>query len=425
MLRFKQFLVEGVVDQIQASRTRADLLGKNLAKTGKSTNYALGGIGTYVFVEPKDSRTLGDYRFLSKEKEYSGGVKLSHDAHKINIYTDSPAQIRIPTSQENSALRHELQHLFQKSRQLQDNPHYALNRKKSNKYNQLRMTSSIEALMPDNIKNDIKKEFSYRLDPQEVNARGIERAGDAIEHHNELARSKITSDPRFADYEFELEKSLGRAKAPELDPNIGRSQAELAFQTHMGKENEGLDFLSDVLQDVKKGDATRAAKDIKTAKKSIASDVARGLQSNVDYAQQVAQDAYSDKVIKPQRERQTRVAQMKNDFDATRPMGFNSGVFMSDPISTSNFAYDVAGAMGDVTTRDQTMKKAASSLYNPMYSDSEQMMGDAFLRGGGEGYAVDPTFLQVANQRAKNREEEKKRKAGPLSGPLQTIQRPD
>ena len=66
-------------------------------------------------------------------------------------------------------------------------------------------------------------------------------------------------------------------------------------------------------------------------------------------------------------------------------------------------AADMAGALGDVNSKAQLTTKAAASLNNPNFSDSEQMMGDAFLRGGGEEFQVDPRSLQVANQRAKDR----------------------
>jgi hypothetical protein len=49
------------------------------------------------------------------------------------------------------------------------------------------------------------------------------------------------------------------------------------------------------------------------------------------------------------------------------------------------------------------MTKAAASLNNSNFSDSEQMMGDAFLRGGGEEFQVDPRSLQVQKQREKDR----------------------
>lgn len=402
MLRFKQFLIEGVVDQIQLTQKRARLLAPELVKMNQNINYRFGGIDTGVFVGPRNLETRGTYAFIPKGKEFTDGTKNPLDFHRIGINTDDIKNISIPISQENSTLRHELQHLWQKARQLATNPAYALSTKNSKKFDNVVGVD----LGADNYLNKwgIKKELSYNLDPQEVNARGIQRGGDAIERHNALVRSRIISDPKFANFERELEKSKGAALAPDLDPQTARIEADAAFKYEIDKEIDNLKSLEKDLQFVKAKDAKRALKDIKTTKKTIASDIARALQSNVDYAQQVAQDAYSEKVIGPQRERQIRVAQMKNDFDVTRPMGFNSGVFMSDPISNSNFAYDVAGAMGDVTTRDQTMKKAAASLYNPMYSDSEQMMGDAFLRGSGEDFAVDPTFLQMANQRKKDRQ---------------------
>jgi len=118
-------------------------------------------------------------------------------------------------------------------------------------------------------------------------------------------------------------------------------------------------------------------------------------------------DAYSDKVTGPQRERATRVANTQADVETTKSArmaaGLGSGAFSSDPISISNLGMDVAGAMGDSSLRGDQVRKAAASLYNPFYSDSEQMMGDALLRGGGEDFQVDPTFLRVAQQREKDR----------------------
>ena len=124
------------------------------------------------------------------------------------------------------------------------------------------------------------------------------------------------------------------------------------------------------------------------------------------HAQSVAADSYSDKVIGPQRERQQRVANTQAEVEGIKGKygGFQTSPFLSDPLSTANMAADMAGALGDVHSKAQTMTKAQSSLYNPMFSDSEQMMGDAFLRGGGEEYQVDPRFLQVQRQREKDRQ---------------------
>ena len=432
MLRFKEFLVEDVVKQIELSQKRANLLGKDIAATGKSTGYSIGGIDTYAFTKPKTDTTLGDYTFFPKGEKLSSGKINSDDWHKINIYTDTPAQITNPSSKENSTVRHELQHLYQKSRQLQDNPNYAANAKNSTKYNQLRATEGSNALVADYVKQNIGKDLSYTLDPQEVNARGIQKAGDAIEQHNRLSRSVIANNPaytKFSDYEFNLEKSKGMLTAPKLNPNIGRKEAEHAFRTQMGKENKSLDDLSSMLQYVKQGDAAKAAKDIKVAKKSISSDIARGLQSNVDYAQSVAADAYSDKVVGPQRERATRVANTQAEVEGIKAKygGFQTSPFLSDPLSVANMAADMAGALGDVNTKAQTMTKAAASRNNPMFSDSEQMMGDAFLRGGGEEYQVDPKLLQIDKQREKDKESKdklfKKYGYGNMTGSMQDVEK--
>ena len=405
MKRFKQFLFEAVEDQIKTTQARSKEIGSDLQKS-KTFGGFYGGKETIVGVSPQNPKTYGTYGFIPKNYKFQSGYVNPSDFHSIDISTDDRKSLSNPHSRESSTLRHELQHLHQKERQLKDNPTYALSRKNSTKFDKI---SGFNAYAQNYIDTyEVGKKLSYATDPQEVNARGIQRGGDAIIRHNDLARSKITSDSKFADFDFELEKSKGKAKPPTLDPNIGRSQANLAFGAEMGKENDSLNDLEKDLIALKRKDKMSAQKSIQTSRKAISSDIARGVQSNVGYAQEVAQDAYSDKVTGPQRERTSRVARTQADVETTKSArmagGLGSGAFSSDPIAISNLGMDVAGAMGQSSLRTDQMKKAAASLYNPMYSDSEQMMGDALLRGGGEDFQVDPTFLRVSQQRAKDRQ---------------------
>jgi hypothetical protein len=70
----------------------------------------------------------------------------------------------------------------------------------------------------------------------------------------------------------------------------------------------------------------------------------------------------------------------------------------------------IAGDSQPVGSRQSEINKAAASIGNPFFTDSEQMMGDALLRGRGEEFAIDPTFLRVDDQRRKDREKEQKDK---------------
>jgi hypothetical protein len=253
--------------------------------------------------------------------------------------------------------------------------------------------------------NNMGQDYSYILDPQEVNARGVQAAGDAIEQHGRLSTSKLLMNPEIDDFALNFEKSGGKLTPPKLNSNIARTQADRAFDTHMGIENKILDSRQRETFAIRKSDATQINKDIVKARKSVQSDIARGLQANIPTAQAEVENLYGTKTTSPQRERATRVANTQAEVETGRAKfgGFQTTPFLSDPLSTANMAADMAGALGDVNSKAQLTTKAAASLNNPNFSDSEQMMGDAFLRGGGEEFQVDPRSLQVQKQREKDR----------------------
>ena len=404
MMRFKQFLMEGVVDQINSTRTLASYIAPRVK--GVQTFYNLPGssVDTLVATPPADSIKRGSY-------DYRVAPPITKndrdDFNYIRVYTDNPERLGIPSSQENSTLRHELQHRKQMNQMIQDRPNVApsdiLGSMVSSKYDSLsgatpRLTSALQAV-------NRGPQVSYTLGPQEVNARGIQRGGDAMDQHNRLSRSHLLLDPKIDDFALNFEKSGGKLTPPKLDPTIARTQADRALATQMSRENIDLDTIEGDMGSYKKSDATAIAKDLKTTRKAVRSDIARGLQSNIPNAQAEVENLFGTKVTSPQRERATRVADTQADVQRSRAQygGFQTTPFLSDPLSTANMAADMAGALGDVNSKAQTTTKAAASLNNPNFSDSEQMMGDAFLRGNGEEYAVDPRFLQVANQRAKDR----------------------
>ena len=403
MMRFKQFLMEGVVDQINSTRTLASYIAPRVK--GVQTFYNLPGssVDTIVTTPSKQSSTLGSYDYRVNPLIN----KNDQDFHLIKVYTDNAENLGIPSSRENSTLRHELQHRNQMNQMIQDRPNVAPSKLYgsmiSSKYDSLsgaspRLTSALQAV-------NRGPATSYTLSPQEVNARGIQRGGDAMDQHNRLSTSKLLMNPEVDEFAFNFEKSGGKLTPPKLDPTIARTQADRALATHMSRENLALDNIEKDMDIYKKSDATAIAKDLKTTRKAVRSDIARGLQSNIPTAQAEVENLYGTKVTSPQRERATRVADTQADVQRSRAQygGFQTTPFLSDPLSTANMAADMAGALGDVHSRAQTMTKAAASLNNPNFSDSEQMMGDAFLRGNGEEYVVDPRFLQVANQRAKDR----------------------
>lgn len=405
MISFKQFLLEGVVSQINSTRRRSDLLAQEMAKGLSNDSYKFGGIRTMMAVDPADNVSSGSYRYIpaGAGKSTITGQPTTEPIHYITLNTDKPAKLFDPQSAEKSTLRHELQHLFQRDAQLSANPEYAMNRKISSKFNNI---SGVGPNTTEHIKqNNMGQDFSYVLDPQEVNARGIQAAGDAIEQHGRLSASKLLMNPEVDEFAFNFEKSGGKLTPPKLDSNIARTQADRAFDTHMGMENKLLDAKQKETVAIRKSDATQINKDIVKARKSVQSDIARGLQANIPTAQAEVENLYGTKTTSPQRERATRVANTQAEVETGRAKfgGFQTTPFLSDPLSTANMAADMAGALGDVNSKAQTTTKAAASLNNPNFSDSEQMMGDAFLRGGGEEFQVDPRSLQVQKQREKDR----------------------
>ena len=405
MMRFKQFLMEGVVDQINSTRKLAAFIAPKVKGVKTFENLPGSFVDTLIATPPADSTKLGSFGYYSDPsgiRKEKGG-----DFNSIKIYTDNAERLGIPSSVENATLRHELQHRYQMNQRIQNNPGVhpsdILASLNSSKFDSLsgatpRLTSALQGV-------NRGPTVSYTLNPQEVNARGIERAGNAIEQHGRLSTSKLLMNPGVDEFAFNFEKSGGKLTPPQLDPTIARTQADRALDTHMSRENLNLDVIEKDIDLYKKSDATAIAKDLKTARKSVRSDIARGLQSNIPNAQAEVENLYGTKVTSPQRERATRVADTQADVQRSRAQygGFQTTPFLSDPLSTANMAADMAGALGDVHSRAQTMTKAAASLNNPNFSDSEQMMGDAFLRGGGEDFQVDPRSLKVANQRAKDR----------------------
>ena len=405
MISFKQFLLEGVVSQINSTRRRSDLLAQEMAKGLSNDSYKFGGIRTMMAVDPADNVSSGSYRYIpaGAGKSTITGQPTTEPIHYITLNTDKPAKLFDPQSAEKSTLRHELQHLFQRDAQLSANPEYAMNRKISSKFNNI---SGVGPNTTEHIKqNNMGQDFSYVLDPQEVNARGIQAAGDAIEQHGRLSASKLLMNPEVDEFAFNFEKSGGKLTPPKLNSNIARTQADRAFDTNMGMENKLLDAKQKETVAIRKSDATQINKDIVKARKSVQSDIARGLQANIPNAQAEVENLYGTKTTSPQRERATRVANTQAEVETGRAKfgGFQTTPFLSDPLSTANMAADMAGALGDVNSKAQTTTKAAASLNNPNFSDSEQMMGDAFLRGGGEEFQVDPRSLQVQKQREKDR----------------------
>ena len=396
--------MEGVVDQVQSTMDLTKKLAPRLARTGVGALFTPDTqLDTLVSaVNPNQPGLQGSYRYVPDPTK-----KLNKDGmyHTIKVFTTDPGKIGIPGSEANSTLRHELQHRAQLISIAQDNPGVhpeSLMQKAS--------YSKFDDVMP--LQRSWFTPFpgedlSYKFSPREVNARGIQGSGDATIDQNKLSRMVVVNQPKVRDFEFNFEKSGGKLKAPELPPDIGRWAADAAFRMNSEKETKNLASTQDEIKAgfYKKSDATELTKAITKTQKAVNLDIAKGVHANVPNAQSIAQDAFDERVTGVQRERATRVADTQADVQRSRAQygGFQVSPFLSDPLSTANMAADMAGALGDVRSRAQTMIKAAASLNNPNFSDSEQMMGDAFLRGNGEEYVVDPRFLQVANQRAKDR----------------------
>ena len=356
-----------------------------------------------LFRKPLPTDPEGSHRYLRTD----AGENLGSS---INIYTDNPRETRNPLSPERSTLNHEMAHRDQALRRLEDNPtnQDMVRNKPSKAFSRLRPNSRISNTgVIDSIRSDANYWIGNR---QEINARGVEGGLLAQEQQNQNARARVARDPAIQNYEVDLEISKGTAPAPELR-NVearARSAGVDAMKSVLGSERKiNASQKLNIFSLGKASDMTKLVRGADKAYRAVASDVGRAVMANEPHAAEVMRDAYSEKVTGPQRERASRVARTQADVERTKSArmagGLGSGAFSSDPISISNLAMDVAGAMGDSSLRSDQVRKAAASLYNPFYSDSEQMMGDALLRGGGEEFQVDPTFLRVAAQRDKDR----------------------
>lgn len=406
MLTFKQFLMEGVVDQVQSTMDLTKKLAPRIARSGAGGLFTPDTqLDTLVSaVKPERPGLQGVYRYVTDPTR-----KFNKDGmyHTIKVFSTTPAEIGIPGSEANSTLRHELQHRAQVISIARDNPNLGLG---PEAIMQKASYSKFDDVMP--LQRGWFTPFpgpdlSYKFSPREVNARGIQGSGDAIIDQNNLSRMVVVNQPKVRDFEFNFEKSGGKVRAPQLPPDIGRWAADAAFRINSAKETKNLASTQEEIKAgvYKKSDATELTKAITKTQKAVNLDIAKGVHANVPNAQSIAQDAFDEKVTGAQRERATRVANTQAEVEGSKAKygGFQVSPFLSDPLSTANMAADMAGALGDVNSRSQLMTKAAASRENPNFSDSEQMMGDAFLRGGGEDFQVDPRFLQVANQRAKDR----------------------
>ena len=89
MLRFKQFLIEGVVDQVKTAERRAKLLAPDLVKNNRSINFSFGGTDVAAFVNPEDTNRYGSYSFFEKGADLGDGFKNPDDFHRIKIFTNN------------------------------------------------------------------------------------------------------------------------------------------------------------------------------------------------------------------------------------------------------------------------------------------------------------------------------------------------
>lgn len=410
MKKFKEFLYESIETQLaRVRRETQNVLNRVPATFGKSDqNFVYNRTSPEAsirleFERPKEGGPAGTHFYARKDNKNYGSI--------IDVFTDTPGEVRDPLSPERSTLHHEMAHREQALRRLEDNPQ----NQELVRSSQARTFSALKprAGLPgsSDVIDQIRSDANYWVgNRQEINARGVERGLLAQDVQNQSARARVAMNPEIQNFEFELERSKGTAPAPELKSVDARARSAGVDAMKQVLRPENVIYGKQLVNTLFLGnpsDVRKLATAAEKSYKSVASDVGRAVMANEPHAAEVMRDAYSDKVTGPQRERATRVANTQADVETTKSArmaaGLGSGAFSSDPISISNLGMDVAGAMGDSSLRGDQVRKAAASLYNPMYSDSEQMMGDALLRGGGEDFQVDPTFLRVAQQREKDR----------------------
>lgn len=337
MLKFKQFLLEGIVDQINYSKRMKKEVLRNFNPQKNSS---------YIYdIEKPEQSTLVRIRPTAEARSGVAGdfsQQFSQDGTKIgrviNIYTDEPNNIFKPGSAEDRTLTHEFGgHGYQETKSAEKNPNRPF--VPSTRYNNtpIRDDLSVE------VAKQVQGSLSYNTDvDKEANARGADVGEVVRDVQNVNARRRVRFDPKMADFELDYEKSRGTLEAPELKNVEARVRSA------------GIDALNATLKDERQStlskkiaalglksskDAVAAVKELDDAQKYVEKRAGAAVVDNQQNAEGSMRDEYSRLVTTPMRERHGRVQNTQAQVNQALLPSKRSGMILSP---NTNFTIDMA-----------------------------------------------------------------------------------
>jgi len=448
MLSFKQFLRESVEIQSRLVRQTGDKAFSNMSSTVRPR------------FEFDDAVKASNYSFKPSDFADEGGRIFP--TKDVNITVFHPQDIQLPpnvigrynnrnldyheiqlvpretTNQLKPTLHHELTHAYQSDRAARTtgNDPFTNNNRFTPDYGKMfiRGADTKKAKEAYNSFNFI----SYWTSPHEKNARAIEMGIDAQDTQKNIAiadiddlrkRRMLGLLPGRTDFtDAELERIARDAGHKARRANVDH---EMALGQELNREKNQFSKIA--------GKSPQQQREIERAISStidyMDNRIARQTMDNEgvvvgamrDRLKTPAPNAIKDTAvkvkgavaatIKPEGLVSTSptpsARSMPKGGTPLKPYGLSStpgGLSPTNPWSIADMGVSIAGDSQPVGSRQSEINKAAASIGNPFFTDSEQMMGDALLRGRGEEFAIDPTFLRVDDQRRKDREKEQKDK---------------
>jgi hypothetical protein len=452
MLSFKQFLRESVEIQSRLVRQVGDRASSNMSSTVRPRfefDDAVKAL-TYNF-NPSDFADEGGRIFPTKDinikvfhpqdNPLPPGVGGEYDSTNLAFH-DIRLAPKETMDQLKSTLQHELTHAYQGDRAARtsgNDPFIGYDRFTPD-YGKMftRGANTKQALDA----SKIFKYISYWTSPQEKNARAIELGIGAQDTQKNIAISDID--------DLRKRRMLGLlpGRTDFTDAELERIARDAGHEARRANVASQRNIRYDLRQEYNKfnkiaGKSPQQQKEIERAINStidyVDNRIARQTMDNEgavvgamrDRLKTPAPNAIKDTAVKVGKEvKGAVVANIKPEGLVStsptpsarsipkggtplRPYGLSStpgGLSPTNPWSIADMGVSIAGDWQPVGSRQSEINKAAASIGNPFFTDSEQMMGDALLRGRGEEFAIDPTFLRVDDQRRKDREKEQKDK---------------
>jgi len=346
MLRFKQFLLEGIVDQINyAKETRKEFAKKFDPKRGRSYIYQPDNPSGSQFlqVKPDMTTTLGDFMQLSDKDGKIGTA--------IRIYTNNPSNVFKQGSEEWATMAHELGHSYQEKKITEKNPNRPF--EQSARYSKVETQPDL----PGELSDKVRSSLSYNTDiEKEANARAVAAGEEAQLSQNIGARRRISFDPKIADFELEYEKSGGILNPPELR-NIearARSAGRDALNSTLKYERASTDYKKRDIFNLKNlKDREKAIRELENAQKYVEKRAGAAVVANQQNAEGSMRDEYSRLVTSPMRERHGRVQNTQAQVNQAL-LPSKSGMIGSPNTNlTTDMAINMMGLLTPPSSKDR------------------------------------------------------------------------